>query len=504
MSNLHVLSSRPLALQAAPEVLTEQRLDLDYYLPERVAAEAKINDGRFSTSTLNTLRRTERPITDGIRRHDKSKSGVHLIRTQNLFGPFIDYGGTAFINEEGHRTSLKSEVAPGDLLVAIRGYLGAAAIVVDGAPRANINQHIARIGVDESKCSARYLWAFMSCSVGRTALERYVTGTVQRGVTLPDLRRLRVPLPDRQVQDYIGAKVKLAERCRAASSQSWEAATALLGDALGVPLSPNTFEVKSTTYVSAPGYEVASVRPVIACVEPSRLSGYIGAQFFTPRRAKAILVIEQSGLRVKRMADLSDRFTRRIQGDELQRLSLTYIGLAQIDSTTGFVADTSDQQPTGSSALFSAREILFSKLRPYLNKVAICPDHLEQAAGSTELVTYRAQAGVDPFYLFFVLKSLLVLNQVIDITSGSTHPRVDPDFIDDLLVPLPESSTQKRIGISTQTSLQLMRRATLLVDEAKADVDALLDSTLDVDAILARKVKAPTADDIPELTDDDT
>ena len=40
-----------------------------------------------------------------------------------------------------------------------------------------------------------------------------------------------------------------------------------------------------------------------------------------------------------------------------------------------------------------------------------------------------------------------------------------------------------------------------LVNEAKADVEALLEGTLDVDAILTGSVKAPTADDIPELTE---
>lgn len=353
-------------------------------------------------------------------------------------------------------------------------------------------------------CNPFYLAAYLSSRQGTAWRSRLRTNTTVEFIGNKELRAVPVPLPDRRVQDYIGAKVELAERCRAASSQKREAATKLLSDALGVPLSPDTFEVKSTTNATAPGYEVASVRPVIVRVEPRRLSGYVGAQFFTPRRAKAILVIEQSELRAKRLADLTDRFVKRIEADELQRLGLTYIGLAQIDSTTGYISDTSNEQPTGSSAGFSARDILFSKLRPYLNKVTICPDHLEQAAGSTELVTYRVKTGVDPFYLFFVLKSPLVLNQVIDVTSGSTHPRVDPDLVDGVLVPLAQSSTQKRIGAFIRASLETMRRATLLVGEAKADVEALLEGDLDVDAILRGKLKAPTADDGPSLAEEAT
>src|SRR5690606_14991450 len=72
-----------------------------------------------------------------------------------------------------------------------------------------------------------------SSSIGRTILERYVTGTVQRGVTLPDLRALRVPLPDRRIQQYIGEKVELAERCRGASVVLREKALQLLADLWG-------------------------------------------------------------------------------------------------------------------------------------------------------------------------------------------------------------------------------------------------------------------------------
>lgn len=347
-----------------------------------------------------------------------------------------------------------------------------------------------------------YVAAFLQTDFGYQQIQRRLAG-LSANYTPDDFGSVLVPLPDRRVQDYIGAKVELAERCRAASSQNWALATDLLGNALGVPLAPETFEVTSTGNVSGPGYQVTSIRPVVTHVSPHRLEGAIAAQFFTPRRAKAILVVEQSGLRAKRLTELAVRFTERVRAEEVRSRGLAYVGLAQIDSETGFVSPAGDEQPTGLSASFGARDILFSKLRPYLNKVAICPEYLEQAVGSTELVTYRVKPGVDPYYVFFVLKSPLVVNQVIDITSGSTHPRVDPNLIDEVHLPMAEASTQKRIGRYARVALELMRRATMLVEEAKADVEALIDGSLEVDLILAGKLNAPTPKDIPELAEDD-
>ena len=54
-----------------------------------------------------------------------------------------------------------------------------------------------------------------------------------------------------------------------------------------------------------------------------------------------------------------------------------------------------------------------------------------------------------------------------------------------------------------QPHADLSRRRGSSWSEAKADVEALIEGTLDVEAILAGTVKAPTADDIPELAEDD-
>lgn len=395
----------------------------------------------------------------------------------------------------------KGQLTDGSLLIKVKGPNQHTAFVSNVDRTALVSGTVFFAGV--VGCNPFYIAAYLSSRQGTAWRSRLRTNTTVEFIGNDELRAVPVPLPDSRIQGYIGAKVELAERCRAVSSQRWEAATEHLGDALGFPLTTETFEIRSTEAVSAGGYHVMSIRPVAALVSAERLNGAVGAQFFTPRRAKAILVIEQSGLQAKRLTELADRFAKRIRSDDVQKNGLPYVGLAQIDSTTGFVASTGDEQPTGSSASFGARDILFSKLRPYLNKVAICPEHLDKAVGSTELVTYRARPDVDPYYVFFVLKSPLVLNQVIDITSGSTHPRVDPDLIDDVLVPMAPESTRKLIGSAARDSLQLLRQASLLVDAAKADVEALIDGTLDVDAILAGTLKAPTAEDIPELAEDD-
>jgi len=419
-------------------------------------------------------------------------NGIPLLRVQNIGELFLNEEDLARIPEAVHQEIYRSRLEPGDLALAKAGRLGALSKIPAHMPECNITQHIVGVKVAGERVRGSYLAAFFLSRFGSFQLRRQGIGTLIKYLGIEETRAAKVPVPDRRIQDYIGAKVELAERCRTAASESWCAASQRLAGALGCSLDPATFEVKSAASVSAAGYKVVSIHPVVVCVAANRLDRYIGAQFFHPRRAKALLVIEQSGLKVRRLVDLATRFADRITPEEMRQQALLYVGLAQIDSATGFVSKKAEEDPTGTSARFRAGDILFSKLRPYLNKVSICPDHLAEAAGSTELLTYRANDDVDPYYVFFVLKSPLVLNQVIDITSGSTHPRVAPELIDDVVVPLVPPPDRAAIAASARSALVLTHRATSLVEEAKADVEALIDGTLDTNAILSGKLKPPT------------
>ena len=208
------VNSVPLALVIAPELVSAVRMDLEYYRPRYIEAVARLKSSGIPLRALDTLRDSRRIITDGIRQHAKTQSGVVLLRTQNFDGVSLSLDDCAYVDVEQHRAAQKSAVHANDLLIAIRGYLGKAAIVGADIPTANINQHIARVSVDPNKADVGYLWAFFCSDTGTALLEQQATGTVQQGIMLPIMREFQVPIPSRPVQDYIGAKVRLAERCR--------------------------------------------------------------------------------------------------------------------------------------------------------------------------------------------------------------------------------------------------------------------------------------------------
>ena len=120
--------------------------------------------------------------------------------------------------------------------------------------------------------------------------------------------------------------------------------------------------------------------------------------------------------------------------------------LDQIESGTGTIIGkryAAACQAGASTFFFDGGNVLYSKLRPYLNKVAI-PD--EPGIATTELIPLRPDPLIiDPRYLAYYLRSPDFVAQASHHVAGAKMPRVVMDWFWEHEVPLPSPSEQKRI-----------------------------------------------------------
>jgi type I restriction enzyme S subunit len=93
---------------------------------------------------------------------------------------------------------------------------------------------------------------------------------------------------------------------------------------------------------------------------------------------------------------------------------------------------------------FDKRHVLYSKLRPYLNKVLL-PNEI--GLGTTELVPMMPDPKtLDRVYLAHYLKSKAFVNWVSSQTAGAKMPRVSMQVFWEHQIPLPPLQEQKRIA----------------------------------------------------------
>ena len=145
---------------------------------------------------------------------------------------------------------------------------------------------------------------------------------------------------------------------------------------------------------------------------------------------------------------------------------LPYIGLENINSNTGFYVPSTEEKEAFNSALkFEVGDVLFPKLRPYLNKV-----HLAQFKGvcTTE---FHVLKGIDlnNLYLSIFLSSKLVLNQTMCLMTGNTLPRLQTQDVERLPILLPPPEIQNHIA-------EIMQSAYTQKKQKDQEADALLDS----------------------------
>ena len=152
----------------------------------------------------------------------------------------------------------------------------------------------------------------------------------------------------------------------------------------------------------------------------------------------------------------------------------TYIGLENIDGETGAYVPLKEKESISSAALFERGDILFPKLRPYLNKV-----YRAEFDGccSTEFHVFQAH-DINPDFLTIVLRSNLILAQTKHLMTGNTLPRLQTKDIDNLIIPFPDITIQEEI-VNTVFSIKdkakrLKKEGNTLIEEAKQKIEKII------------------------------
>ena len=156
-------------------------------------------------------------------------------------------------------------------------------------------------------------------------------------------------------------------------------------------------------------------------------------------------------------------FRKEIVSDSSE---LPYVGLENIKSNTGFYVPSTGEKETFNSALkFEVGDVLFPKLRPYLNKV-----HLAEFKGvcSTEFHVLKGK-DLNNLYLFTFLSSKPVVNQTSCLMTGNTLPRLQTQDVQRLPILLPPPNIQNHIA-------SFMRSAYAQKKRKEQEANALLDS----------------------------
>ncbi|MCR2125074.1 restriction endonuclease subunit S [Campylobacter upsaliensis] len=145
-----------------------------------------------------------------------------------------------------------------------------------------------------------------------------------------------------------------------------------------------------------------------------------------------------------------------------------YVGMANIESHTGIYIESVEDKGQGDCNIFKKGDVLFGKLRPYLNKVYFAEF---EGGCSTEFIVLNSKDSnkISNRFLSIFLMLDCVVRQTKHLMTGNTLPRLQTSDIENLLIPLPPLSTQQHI-------IDLMDKAYKAKQKKENKAKELLDS----------------------------
>ncbi|NWG52883.1 MAG: restriction endonuclease subunit S [Hydrogenophilaceae bacterium] len=157
------------------------------------------------------------------------------------------------------------------------------------------------------------------------------------------------------------------------------------------------------------------------------------------------------------IGDLCEQDRRTVSPDDPAAARLRFVGVEHVEADTGEISDGNGSRTgEGKSVNFSftAEHVLYSKLRPYLNKVAT-PDF--EGKCSTELIPLRPRPGVDRRFLAYALRRKAVADAITTASIGARMPRADLSILMRQPIPLPPIEEQRRIAAALDRAARLVK-----------------------------------------------
>ena len=355
-----------------------------------------------------------------------------------------DYGddgiepGHEFVTTESAEN--KCALRGGDILFARSGSVGKTYLHEDDSEPAVFAGYCIRFRFDESRVAPRFVYWWTKTE----AYERWVATirrpSVQANINMGEFQGCQIPLPGVDIQNELVAAMDVARAERKAKLAEADALLAGVDDF-----------VLDSLGLTAPREDT---RRVFA-INPANLSGQVrlNSEYYHPERIAALHSLERAAdsTEVARLSGVVS-FVR----EQLPTPTEPYLSLAHVQSHTGELTDSTDTA-TGNCFVFEPGDVLFARLRPYLNKV-----HRAETGGtcSTEFHVLRIDdsSALRPDYLAAILRSKVVLAQTVHMMTGNTHPRLTNEDVANLRIPIPSMAVQERIAAEVNRRRQDARR----------------------------------------------
>ena len=162
-----------------------------------------------------------------------------------------------------------------------------------------------------------------------------------------------------------------------------------------------------------------------------------------------------------------------------------FIGLEHVESNTGKILGKGNSMNTKSTkTVFHSGDILYGKLRPYLNKVCI-PNF--DGVCSTDILVFPQNENFSNKYVSYFLSSPEIVRFATRNSTGMHHPRIKFELISKCNIPLPPINEQKRIVSKIQSIFAQIDTKQQKLEKLASQIRSVSDSFAELKSSILKK-----------------
>lgn len=419
------------------DIINSQRIDVAYFTE-------KTGEASFVPLSKYVEIKGGKRIPKGKSFSPEKTNYLYLRLSEIDESGIINYDTLKCISEDLFNTLQRYEVKNDQVVFSIAGTIGRV-FVIKGIPsnkRIVLTENCAKIQPKTEQVLSDFISILLNCSFVQKQVERNKIQTTIPKIGLDRIAKLKIPeihsldFQKKIITIYQNAQKERLNRINEAKSLLNSIDDYIL-DVLGIAITE--YKEQSNSFYK------------------QKISTIIGGRFdppqFHPERTETIDKIKKGNWCILRDVIHNVKTT----SSSISKND-TYVGLENISGDTGEYVITNEKESVSSAALFQKGNILFPKLRPYLNKV-----HRAQFDGycSTEFQVFEAH-DIHPDFLTIILRSNLILAQTKHLMTGNTLPRLQTTDIENLIIPYPDMDVQEIIVHHVN---ELQTKARLLKEE---------------------------------------
>lgn len=194
-----------------PSSMLEDRLDASFYSARVLDLTLRLKSQGHPRLGQMLRGMGRHPMCYGFEQFGTpNESTVPFLKGESLSGLSVSKSDS-YVDSRYYEQFKTAQAISGDVVMSVRGTIGRAAVCRTPRALCSPNTIILKPLQD---VDPEYLTTFLATAQGQLLVQRQVSGTVQDTITEDSIRNIQAFQVTKPVQEYIGEKVRLAERLR--------------------------------------------------------------------------------------------------------------------------------------------------------------------------------------------------------------------------------------------------------------------------------------------------